>query len=133
METTILTDLQLVDKYITDCRNFVNPFLYNQIKSRGLYDVINRLNGNIDQCKALARERMIKIGRLEPDGSQIIEKVVVQYLNEGYTQAEIPTLLKAANIKPNSLRTVEAIIKNLRERHGANTMFHLGVILTKNK
>lgn len=59
------------------------------------------------------------------------QDLIISYLSEGKTQAEISELLKAKDIKPNSLSHIEKLLKAVRKQYGANTMFHLGVILTK--
>jgi DNA-binding CsgD family transcriptional regulator len=58
-----------------------------------------------------------------------MEDLILQYLKEGKTQAEIADLLKDAGIKPNSLSSVEKKLKSIREKYGARSMFHLAVIL----
>lgn len=61
-----------------------------------------------------------------------MEDLIIKYLTEGKTQAEIPALIKSEGIKPNSLRHIDGEIKKIKQKYGAKTMFHLGVILTKN-
>lgn len=58
---------------------------------------------------------------------------IIALLSKGKTQAEISQLLKAANVKPNSLSHIEKHLKKTRKEHNAKTMFHLGVILTTKK
>ncbi|MBD3748526.1 MAG: hypothetical protein IE931_03425 [Sphingobacteriales bacterium] len=60
-----------------------------------------------------------------------MENLIIKYLMQGMTQNEISEALKAENLKPNSLSSIEKKLKVIRERHGAKTMFHLGVILSK--
>lgn len=61
------------------------------------------------------------------------QDIIIEYLSIGKTQNEIAELLKQKGITPNSLSHVEKTLKAIRKEHGATTMFHLGVILTKNK
>lgn len=60
-----------------------------------------------------------------------MEKMIIKYLMEGFTQIEISGLLKANNIKPSSLSAVEKTIMQIKKYHNAKTMFHLGCILQK--
>ncbi|HMI03070.1 MAG TPA: hypothetical protein VK541_11345 [Pedobacter sp.] len=62
-----------------------------------------------------------------------MEELLIKYLCEGRTQPEIAELFKESGIKPNSLSSIEKMIKRLKEKHGARTSFHLGVILSKGK
>lgn len=50
---------------------------------------------------------------------------------EGKTQKEISIILKKEGVKPSSLSSIEKELKLIRSFYGANTMFHLGVILTR--
>lgn len=61
------------------------------------------------------------------------QDIIIEYLSQGKTQAEISNLLKDRGIKPNSLSHIEKLLKVVRKEHNATTMFHLGVILTENK
>jgi len=58
------------------------------------------------------------------------EKHIIDLLLEGKTQYEISADLKRKGIKPNSLSSIEKALKIIKEDHKANTMFHLGAILT---
>lgn len=60
-----------------------------------------------------------------------IEDKIIQFLKDGLTQFEISKKLKEENVKPNSLSSVEKKIKNIREFYGANTLFHLGYIISQ--
>lgn len=59
------------------------------------------------------------------------QTLIIKLLTEGKTQPEISEALKALNIYPNSLSTIEKELKKIRAKHGAKSMFHLGVILSK--
>lgn len=61
-----------------------------------------------------------------------MRNLLIKYLFEGKTQAEISILLKAADVKPNSLSSIEKCLKEIKVENNARTMFHLAVILTKN-
>jgi len=61
------------------------------------------------------------------------QDLIISYLSEGKTQAEIAVLLAEKGIKPNSLSHIEKLLKAVRKEYGASTMFHLGVILTTKK
>lgn len=62
--------------------------------------------------------------------SEQLEKIVVDYLLEGMSQPEIASTLKEKGYKPCSLSYVEKLIKELKAKHGAKSMFHLGSIIT---
>lgn len=59
------------------------------------------------------------------------QDLILRHLSEGKTQAEIAKILKDQGVKPNSLSYIEKALKAVRKQYGANTMFHLGVILAK--
>lgn len=59
-----------------------------------------------------------------------MEDLVIKYLFAGKTQLEISEILKRDGIKPNSLSSIEKMLKRIRIKYGANTMFHLAVILS---
>lgn len=58
------------------------------------------------------------------------EELIIKYLKEGKLQYEIAEIFKRQGIKPNSLRSIELSLKSIREKHGAKTMFHLGMLLS---
>lgn len=60
-----------------------------------------------------------------------IEDLIIKHLTKGKTQVEIAAILKYNGIKPNSLRHIEKTLHNMKVRYGANTMFHLAVLLRK--
>ncbi len=72
-----LTDLQLVDVYIEKCQRFVNPYLLRQVCSRGLYNIINYLPGDIAEAKSIARARLVKAGKYfdDPEIDAIFQEV----------------------------------------------------------
>lgn len=59
------------------------------------------------------------------------EDIIIKFLKEGMTQPEIADMLKCNGIKPNSLRSVEGIINELKKQHNCTTMFQLGYFLCK--
>lgn len=62
---------------------------------------------------------------------EAIEKTICQLLAKGMTQQEISDHLKLKSIEPNSVSSIEKKIKSIKKQHGAKTIFHLAVILTK--
>lgn len=60
-----------------------------------------------------------------------LDKLITQSLASGLTQSEISILFKKQNITPNSISIIEKKIKQMKEEHKANTLFHLAVILRK--
>lgn len=62
-----------------------------------------------------------------------MEELIIKYLFEGKTQSEISNILKEQGIESNSLSSIEKTLRNLKDKHDAKTMFHLGAILTIKK
>ncbi len=58
-----------------------------------------------------------------------IERRILLMLKEGYTQDQVSHELKELEIKPNSVSSVEKILKDIRKKYGAITMFQLAFIL----
>lgn len=56
------------------------------------------------------------------------EDIIIQLLKTGATQPEISERLQAEDKRPNSLSSIEKLLKSLRKKHGATTMFQLGYI-----
>jgi len=73
MET--MTDLEVMDKYIEDCRPFINPKLFREVQSRGLYDYINKLPHDEKEAKAVLRARLRNDNRFSsnPEIDEIAE------------------------------------------------------------
>lgn len=65
--------------------------------------------------------------------SKTSEERIIELLFDGYMEKDIPDILKKEGIKPNSLSTLEKMLKKLKKRHGVTTMFSLGIILYKKK
>jgi len=61
-----------------------------------------------------------------------MEELLIKYLAVGKTQPEIVAIFKAERIEPSSLSSIEKALKKIKKEHNAKTMFHLGVILSKN-
>lgn len=61
------TDLQLVDRYIDTCLDFINPQTLRAIQSRGLYNIINYLPMDKKEAKAIARSRLAQMGKFFGD------------------------------------------------------------------
>ncbi|MDV7696310.1 hypothetical protein N6B72_05190 [Chryseobacterium soli] len=62
-----------------------------------------------------------------------IEELIIKYMQQGLTQAEIANMLKENDIKPNSQSSVEKKINQIKERYEAKTLFHLACILYNEK
>lgn len=58
-----------------------------------------------------------------------IERRILVMLKDGYTQDQISHELKELEITPNSVSSVEKILKNIRKTYGAITLFQLACIL----
>lgn len=121
----------------TASRGFVPDALrnkmYNELFSR---HSIGRLSGNHMSFKQ--RNFLLSLGLLaekkknliyDNDDLDRVDRLILQYLKEGKTQAEIEILLKGLDIKPNSLSIIEKRLKAIRDKFGAKSNFHLAVIL----
>ncbi|WP_066435613.1 helix-turn-helix transcriptional regulator [Chryseobacterium sp. CCH4-E10] len=58
-----------------------------------------------------------------------IERRILLMLKDGYTQDQVSHELKELEIKPNSVSSVEKILKDIRKKYGAITLFQLACIL----
>lgn len=74
---------------------------------------------------------MVKINQSYFYHMDIVERLIINFLREGYNQFEISEKLKEKDIKPNSLSSVEKRLKKIRAEYGAKTMFHLAIILSQ--
>lgn len=61
-----------------------------------------------------------------------IRKIIINFLRDGLTQKEIAEALQKMDYKPNSLSSVEKYLKVMRKEYGAQTMFHLAILLIQN-
>lgn len=87
-----LNDLQAIDQYIEQCREFINPKLFRDINSRGLYKIINGLPYNVNEAKAVARARLGKVGKAFGDEeiNQIANTVQrMEFLRDRLNEANI--------------------------------------------
>lgn len=121
----------------TASRGFVPDALrnkmYNELFSR---HSIGRLSGNHMSFKqrnflislGLLAQRKVSVSSAD-NGLDRTDNLILQYLKEGKTQAEISDLLKSLEIKPNSLSIIEKRLKAIREKFNAKSNFHLAVIL----
>ena len=107
--------------------------MYNEVFKR---NSIGRLSGNHMSFKQ--RDFLLSLGLLaekkksliyDNDDLDRVDRLILQYLKEGKTQAEIEILLKSLDIKPNSLSIIEKRLKAIREKFGAKSNFHLAIIL----
>lgn len=60
-----------------------------------------------------------------------LDRQIAICLSTGMTQDELVAHFKLQNITPNSKSAIEKKIKQMKADHGANTLFHLAVILKK--
>jgi hypothetical protein len=67
IQTLFMTDLELMDKFIEECRDFISPLLLRDIEARGLYNYINFLPSNINEAKSVLRARLAKAGKFYND------------------------------------------------------------------
>ncbi len=57
---TDLTDWQLVELYLEQCLEFINPKIFNTVVDRGLYNIINKLPKDREDAHMVAMHRMVK-------------------------------------------------------------------------
>ena len=71
----IITDLELLDKYATDCIEFISPVIFREIEKRGLTYIVNNLNSDdINERKSLIRVKLILQGKyIAKDKTQYCE------------------------------------------------------------
>ncbi|MEE6129059.1 response regulator, partial [Chryseobacterium arthrosphaerae] len=62
-----------------------------------------------------------------------VEKLIIEYLQQGMAQYEISERLKENGIKPNSLSSVEKRLNKIKDFYNAKTLFHLACILYNQK
>ena len=55
------------------------------------------------------------------------EVTVLNLLDEGYSQRQMPKYLRQNDIKPNSLSSVEVAITSIKKKYKVKTLFHLGI------
>ena len=58
-----------------------------------------------------------------------VDEIIIKYLSMGFTQKETSKVLKKREIFPNSHSIIEKRLVKIRKYYGANTSFHLGIIL----
>lgn len=59
--------------------------------------------------------------------------IILCLLKKGYSQLEIHQILKQADIKPNSVSLIEKILKEIRGKYNATSLFQLACILMQDK
>lgn len=59
-----------------------------------------------------------------------VGEMLINHLSNGKTQKEISAIFKSEGVEPNSLSSIEKMLKSIRAKHGAKTMFHLGFIIS---
>lgn len=59
--------------------------------------------------------------------------IILCLLKKGYSQPEIHQILKQADIKPNSISIIEKILKEIRGKYAATSLFQLACILMENE
>lgn len=103
-----MTDLELLDQYCEKCIQFVNPFLFNEVKRRGLYDLINYLPNNTAEAKAVVRARLAAQGKY-------FDNEEIDYISQEISR------LEALRNEMNTIRMTDVdklipILKEMRER-----------------
>jgi transposase-like protein len=62
-----------------------------------------------------------------------VDRKIIQLLSKGYKTQEISTYFIEKGIAPSSVSSVEKRIKALKKVYGAKTLFHLAVLVNKEK
>lgn len=87
-----MTDLQLLDKFCDECLDYINPFLYNEIRQRGLAWIVNYLPNNIQEAKVVIRAKLAKSGKYvgDPEIEQIADVISrVEFLKKKLNNCNI--------------------------------------------
>jgi len=63
-DTTHFSDWRLIQHYIDECSRFVDPFLFNALRGRGLVWVVDHLRGSTAEQKATAYGRLMQAGKV---------------------------------------------------------------------
>lgn len=103
-----ITDLELIDKYCETCLDFIDPKLFRDIESRGLYNIINLLPKNTKEAKAVARARLSKIGKYF--GDEEIDQIANEIKRVEFLKN------KLFDINMADADKVEPILKEMLER-----------------
>lgn len=61
-----LSDWELVQLYMRTCKSFINPKIFNEMKSRNLLHIVNLLPKEDDVAEAVVIARMTKAGKMPP-------------------------------------------------------------------
>jgi hypothetical protein len=80
-DTSAMTDLEFCIHYVEDGRSgFIDPFLFNTCRQRGLVPFIDRLTGSQEERKAEMYARFAKAGKVfgDPEIDQIAGVVARQ-------------------------------------------------------
>lgn len=100
------SDLALLDEYCEKCMEFINPFIFNEIRRRGLLWVINvGLPKTTGEAKAVVRARLASVKKYFGDEeiSQIASKA-----------ARIETLRDKLNkLKPGDVGQTMPILEEM--------------------
>lgn len=62
-----MTDLELLDEYVDNGTNFIDPRLFRKIQKRGLYRFVNGLPKNEKQAKAVLMARLAEANKVFGD------------------------------------------------------------------
>lgn len=59
-----MSDWELVQLYMQTCREFINPRIFNEMKSRNLVHIVNLLPKEDDVAEAVVIAKMTKAGKM---------------------------------------------------------------------
>lgn len=62
-----LSDWALIQRYIEQCQDYIDPFLFNDLRGRGLVWAVDRLQGGTSERKAAAYGRLLLAGKVFGD------------------------------------------------------------------
>lgn len=85
-----MTDLELIDKYIEESRQFIPPALFREINYRGLYNIIKFLPTNIAEAKSIARARLGASGKYIGDSE--IEQIAGEIDRLNFLRKELAAM-----------------------------------------
>ena len=72
-----MKDLELLDTFCEKCLDFIDPFIFRDIESRGLTSIVNYLPKDVNEAKAIIRGRLAKLGKAfgDPEIDQIANEI----------------------------------------------------------
>lgn len=109
-----MTDLELLEKYVNECRDFVNPKLFREIDKRGLMRFVNYLPHDKLKANAVLKARLAKEGKVF--GNEEIDQISseikrLEFLRKELANQNIADVDKTLPII-NEMKTISEFLFN---------------------